>query len=384
MAVEGEKARASIVLAAKAVFWLVVVAFLIFYSTLISDLLQGIFTHNSDIQNAIPGMLDAAFLIGSTQVFLLITRFVISNYLYSSEKEKEIGILLTLYTYVVWAITAIILASTFFKDVGALLTSLGLIGFGITFALQKPILNFVGWLNIVFTNPFSVGDRIEVVGIRGDVISIHSMYTKVQGTLVDSHTKSEKVITIPNELILTNPNINYTRNGDVYTDSFMASITYESNWRKAIQILERVAEASSMKFLKTRQAAARNDRKTWREAVDLLQEASKKLKKGFLRSSLKSHAETAGTDERIYQQEAQKPRVQLKFGNSSIDLEVIYQTDVRSQRPTKDDIARAFMEEVERQDDIEFAYPHMQIVYGERPKVVRGDRTIRQWLGEGK
>lgn len=385
MTAEAHKFNESIVLAAKAMFWLMVVAFIIFYGTFITNQLQGFFSHNSDLQKAIPIILNAVFLVGGTEVFLLITRFIIGNYLVSMGKTKETSVLLSLYTYVVWAITAIILASSFFKDFGALITSLGLIGFGVTFALQKPILNFVGWLNIIFTNPFGIGDRVEVSGIRGDVLSIHTMYTRIQGTLVDSHTKSEKIITIPNEIILTSPTINYSRLEDIASDSITVSITCESNWRKAIHVLEKAAEEGSAKFIKNGSSITKSEKKGWKEAIDLLQEASTKLRKSFLKQSLKEQMSQFGDGAgSIYGTGQQKPMVTMSLGASSIDLEAVYQTDVRSQRATRHEITRLFMEEVERSDGIELAYPHMQIVYEDKPKRAKGGRTIRHWLGEGK
>ncbi len=382
MAVEAKKLRETLVLAAKAVFWLAVVGFLIFYGTFLRDQLLAFFSQSAQLQKAIPVILNGVFLIGGTEVFLLITRFIIGNYLVSRGREKETGVLLALYTYVVWAITAIILASTFFKDFGALITSLGLIGFGITFALQKPILNFVGWLNIIFTSPFGIGDRVEIAGIRGDVLSIHTMYTRVQGTLVDSHTKAEKIITIPNEIILTSPTINYSRLGDIASDSITVSITYESNWRKAIHALEKAAEEGSAKFIKNSGSATKNEKKGWKDAIDLLQEASTKLRKGFLKQSLREQiSQFGGGTESIYGTGQQKPKITMSLGASSIDLEAIYQTDIRSQRATRHEIARLFMEEAERSDDIELAYPHMQIVYDDKPRP-RGNRKIGQWTGK--
>src|SRR3989344_6036444 len=185
-----------------------VLAFLYFYGSLIIDTLPASIMSSESLRTILPGFLNIAALIVATEVFLLITRFALSRYLENRGKKKEIKVILTLYTYLVWAFMGVLLLTTVFKDIGALLTSVGLIGFGITFALQKPILNFVGWLTVVITKPFNIGDRIEVNGIRGDVLSIHVMYTKIQGTMQNAQTKSEQVISVPNELMLTNPVIN--------------------------------------------------------------------------------------------------------------------------------------------------------------------------------
>lgn len=59
----------------------------------------------------------------------------------------------------------------------ALAMSLGLIGFGLTYSLQQVITNFFGWVSIMTDNPYSVGDRIMIGDIRGDVVDIGYMST---------------------------------------------------------------------------------------------------------------------------------------------------------------------------------------------------------------
>jgi small-conductance mechanosensitive channel len=50
-----------------------------------------------------------------------------------------------------------------------LLFSLGIVGFAVTFALQQPLLSFVGWFYVMLKRPFSVGDRVEIDETRGDL-----------------------------------------------------------------------------------------------------------------------------------------------------------------------------------------------------------------------
>lgn len=55
-----------------------------------------------------------------------------------------------------------------------------IIGFstaGITFTLQELILSIAGSFYIFFVRVYKPGDRIEINGIKGDVIDIDSIYT---------------------------------------------------------------------------------------------------------------------------------------------------------------------------------------------------------------
>ena len=63
-----------------------------------------------------------------------------------------------------------------------------------------------------------------------------------------------------------------------------------------------------------------------------------------------------------------KPHVQMIFADSAISLNVLYITDVRSVRLSRDELVRTFMQEIEKRNDIEIAYPHMQIVYNPNEK----------------
>jgi small-conductance mechanosensitive channel len=358
----------------------VTVVFFYLYGTLLARLITEGLGEGGSLQKLLPVIATTAFIIIDTQIFLMISRFVISKYMESRGKKRQAKAILMLYTYVVWVLMSVILVTSIFRDVGAILTSLGLIGFGITFALQKPILNFVGWLTVVLTHPFTIGDRIEVQGIRGDVISIHTMYTRIQATRVDTLEKSEKMVTIPNEQILTNPVINYSRRGDVFWDDITMSITYESNWRKATEILQNVAETTSRKYLKNGIPVTQEEKQSWREAVGLLRGASKKLKKGILKEAVKEQIEIMKSAEIKSELEVPKPNVQMQFADSSINLNVLYATDLHSVRASKNEITKAFMEEVEKAKDIELAYPHMQIVYNPNQRAVRpGMPNLKKW-----
>ena len=77
---------------------------------------------------------------------------------------------------------------------------------------------------------------------------------------------------------------------------------------------------------------------------------------GLLKSSTDSNVEI----------ETPNPQIQLNLGDSSININVIYQTDLRASRSTKHEIIKGILEEFEKTKDIEFAYPHLEIVSGGR------------------
>lgn len=89
-------------------------------------------------------------------------------------------------------------------DVSALLTGLGILGFTLGFALQDISKNFVAGLLILFTQPFTLGDVVEVAGFSGRVrdINLRDLVMEANDGLY---------VRIPNADVITGSLINYTR-----------------------------------------------------------------------------------------------------------------------------------------------------------------------------
>ena len=62
--------------------------------------------------------------------------------------------------------------SIWFEDPTRLATALGLVAAGLSFALQKVITSLAGYFVILRGKTFSVGDRIAMGGVRGDVVAL--------------------------------------------------------------------------------------------------------------------------------------------------------------------------------------------------------------------
>lgn len=107
----------------------------------------------------------------------------------------------------------IVIASFLFQNLYATAVSFGLISLVLGFALQSPITSFIAWLYIVFRRPYKVGHRIQIDGIRGDVIEVNYLDTKIlecSGDYLQNDRKTGRVIYFPNSLILKDKVINYS------------------------------------------------------------------------------------------------------------------------------------------------------------------------------
>lgn len=125
-------------------------------------------------------------------------------------------------------------------------TSIGLIGLGLSLALQKPILNIVGWFVIVTKQLYREGDRIEIFAqrtremIRGDVKQIDLFHTVLDGLHKDSESSSYKTVSFPNEFILFSETRNYSKESNYILIEVHINITTKSNYAKAQKILDEV------------------------------------------------------------------------------------------------------------------------------------------------
>ncbi len=71
------------------------------------------------------------------------------------------------------------LFSIWFDDPTRLATGIGLVTAGLAFALQKVITAIAGYFVILRGDTFSVGDRITMGGVHGDVIKLGFIKTAI-------------------------------------------------------------------------------------------------------------------------------------------------------------------------------------------------------------
>ena len=116
------------------------------------------------------------------------------------------------------------LLSIWFNDPTRLATAFGLISAGLAFALQQVVTSIAGYFVILRGNTFTVGDRISMGGVRGDVMQLGFIQTtimemgqppSVQGAdpamWVRSRQFTGRIVTVSNSKIFAEPVFNYSR-----------------------------------------------------------------------------------------------------------------------------------------------------------------------------
>jgi small-conductance mechanosensitive channel len=120
-------------------------------------------------------------------------------------------------------------------DLSAFGVLAGAIGVGIGFGLQNVTNNFISGLIILFEQPIKVGDRIEVGGISGDVITISARST----TIVTNDNIS---IIVPNSQFIDSQVINWSHNDHMIRFNFPVGVSYKENPEKVKLVLMEVAD----------------------------------------------------------------------------------------------------------------------------------------------
>src|SRR3989344_3346234 len=268
----------------------------------------------------LPKLIIIIIIILLTRIFINFSLNKIKKTLESKKRPQDLMLIEFPYKFFVWFIAILISIAIIYKNFASLLTSLGLIGFGITFALQKPILNFVGWLTIMTRRPYWIGDRVEIVtstgAIKGDVYDMNIMYTSLsEFASTSGDLSSGKAITIPNEYVLTQAIINYTKGSPYIWDTITISLTYNSDIKEATQIMENATKkvvGGTMKDLSEK----------WKKDKRKFEILGKEIREG--------------------------PAINMDVIESCIQLRVSYVTDSRKRASTKTEIIRDILDQIKK------------------------------------
>ena len=209
----------------------------------------------------------------------------------------------------------------------SLLTFLGLFSAGVALALKDILLNIAGWLYIIIRQPFFVGDRIEISGIKGDVIDQNIFKFRVIeiGNWVQAEQSTGRIIHIPNYKIFTDPLANYSLGFEYIWDEISVLISFEKNWRKAKVILEEVVHQMT---------------------DDLSEEVRKQIREASRKYMIFYNSLT--------------PIVYTDVTDSGVRLTMRFICHPKQRRTVNEKIWEELLNRFDAEDDVEFGYPTMR------------------------
>ncbi len=223
------------------------------------------------------------------------------------------------------ALTALLLIIGLWSpDLGGLFTILTVIGAGLAIALREVLLSFIGWVDIALRSPFERGDRVEVNGIRGDVIDIRLLHTTLMeiGNWVEADQSTGRLVHLPNSWVFQHGVYNYTEGFQFIWNELPVTVTFRSDWQAARQILLDLAEESA-------------------EVVE--KQAMQQLRR-MARAYLVHYSLLT-------------PFVYVRLAENGVRLTLRYLCEARKRRGTEHAITSEMLEQFKAHGHIELAYP---------------------------
>lgn len=165
-----------------------------------------------------------------------LTLHVLSDRLKESSYAHTLRMLLRNVIFVV----GVVLILGIWFGVGSNLTmAMGIMGAGIAFASQELIGSFTGFVNIITSNLYNIGDRVRIGNVIGDVLDISLLRTTVMeiGEWVQADQYTGRIVTIANRVVFSDPVFNYSKHWEYLWDEIMIPVTYESDWQLAAQLM---------------------------------------------------------------------------------------------------------------------------------------------------
>lgn len=151
----------------------------------------------TNFSKLLPSLLTAVlifllFWLLATAVRALLRRFARHR---DAEKQNVLRLIQQLVHVSLLLVGLVTALGTAGVDVSALVTSLGLAGFALGFALKDALSNIISGVLLLLYRPFSVGDEIVISGFEGRVTSIDLRYTTLQ--------VEHRTVFIPNSKLFT-------------------------------------------------------------------------------------------------------------------------------------------------------------------------------------
>lgn len=151
-------------------------------------------------------------------------------------------------SYAAFVIASLLVGRIWLKEFQSVATFLGLVSAGLAFAMKDPLVNMAGWFFIIWRRPFDVGDRIQIGVHAGDVIDLRVFQFTIMeiGNWVNADQSTGRIVHIPNGRVFVEPQINYTKGWfDYIWNEIPVLVTFESDWKKAKDILQQIATNQS-------------------------------------------------------------------------------------------------------------------------------------------
>jgi small-conductance mechanosensitive channel len=229
--------------------------------------------------------------------------------------------------YLLGLVAVVLMLRIWLGGLSGLAASIGIVSAGLAIALHAPLTNLAGWVFLTVRRPFVVGDRIQIGDHAGDVIDLRLFaFSLVEiGNWVDADQSTGRILHIPNGRVFSEPVANYTQGFNFIWDEMPITVTFESDWRRAKEILTEIIR---------------------RHNVIESESAQQEVRRAASKFLIKYEHLT--------------PIVWTAVADVGVTLTIRYLIDPRRRRSTENAIWEDVLDAFWQADDIDFAYPTMR------------------------
>lgn len=172
----------------------------------------------------------ALFWVSNKLKNLLITRILGRTQL-DIGAQQAIG---TITRYLLLLIGFLVILQTVGINLTTLNVLAGAVGIGVGFGLQNVASNFISGLIILFERPVKVGDRIEIGSVNGKVIAVGARSTRIR-------TNDNITIIVPNSKFISENVINWTFENNIVRFRVPIGVAYDADLHQVKKLLMEVA-----------------------------------------------------------------------------------------------------------------------------------------------
>jgi small conductance mechanosensitive channel len=188
------------------------------------------------IVNQGPTLLGALLIITAGLLASKWATKLLSAWLSRRKLEPPLRMLITrVVALLVILLSALIAVGTVGVNIMPLLTGIGVVGVGVSLAMQGVLGNLVAGLLIIFTKPFRVGEYISTIGVQGQVDTIELFNT------VLLHPDRSRVV-IPNRKIVGEVLHNY---GTIRQLDLSVGVSYDTNIPATLALVRDILSKNS-------------------------------------------------------------------------------------------------------------------------------------------
>lgn len=221
----------------------------------------------------------------------------------------------------------------------------GVAGAGIAFSLQEVIASVAGWIAISFGGSYSTGDRIQLGGIRGDVIDVSVLRTTLMeiGEWVKGDLYTGRIVRVANSFVFKEPVFNYSGDFPFLWDEITLPVRYGSDWKLTRKMLRELVDEVLVGY-------ANQVKDSWQ---------------GMVRHY---RVEDANVE----------PMITLHPTDNWIEFTVRYVVDYRKRRWMRDHLFTRILEEIDKSDNrIRLASSTVEVITGTTLDVhLSGDKDL--------